>query len=899
MGHSLLKWRSVVILAAIAALVFAIACGSEEPEPTPVLDTAEIQKSVEAAIAAQPAGLTRADVESIVSQSTAGQLSAADVKDIVDQSVRGLPAPEIDVSQLSSLVNSAVADAVPEGVSADEISRIVQAQVSAGLSDTLTRGDIEDLVAKAVEDAVGDQLTADQVTDIVNASLVATNQAIEAAAAAGRETPMPSGPPVKVVTTTNFVGDWVKNVGGDRVEVFSLLPPGGDPHTFAPGAGDIARVADADVVFTVGLGLEAEWLHDLIHNASADESKVVALGESVDPIEFSGADPHGHGAHDMGDEHDEHDMHDMHDEEVHGRLLIGDGEEGNLSVIDLETGEVSQNRFDMGSRAGRIYPTTSGRYAIAVSSDANTAHLFDGGIFLEPHGDHFDLVEGDISKLPIDLSGDRPVHLYIDGEWSAIFYDGSGDVVLINEHELAEQGDMYVPARMNVGPQHGGAVPLAHDLFATTIKNPDYPADPDARLPIGAEIRDLDGHVLYTASESCDGLHGDAGNGHVAIFGCMGGVLTVEADHGEYSDTFIAPDMAADDFRITSVWGYHDLHHFFALGSAVGLYIVEPDHGEMELLIPATEDLRPIQVHIGHGGESLIVVMSDGELRLYDAHDVELKASKRDFLTAPVETGYWARPHLATAPGAIFITDSVGGEVLQLDAHDLEEVGHWDVEGVPTKIAFVGIVGDPEHDEHAMQDEHDEHDEQDEHDEHDAHDHGPLDPHFWFDPLRVKIAVDEIVIRLSALDPESASVYYQNASAYGEQLDELHHWIEEHVAAVPTERRLLVTSHDTLAYLAAAYGFEVVGLVIPSLATHVEPSAEHLAELIEVVREHEVPAVFGETTVSDRLAQAVARETGAELVQLYSGSMGEPGSSGDTYLGMVRTNVERIVEALK
>ena len=148
---------------------------------------AEIQNlvsdSVTAAIGAQPAGLTRADVESIVSQSTEGQLSAADVKAIVDQSVRALPAPEIDVGQLSSLVNSAVADAVPEGISADEISNIVQAQVSAGLTGTLTRGDIEDLVASAVQEAVGDQLTGDQVTNIVNASLVATNQAIEDAAA--------------------------------------------------------------------------------------------------------------------------------------------------------------------------------------------------------------------------------------------------------------------------------------------------------------------------------------------------------------------------------------------------------------------------------------------------------------------------------------------------------------------------------------------------------------------------------------------------------------------------------------------------------------------------------------------------------------------------------------------
>ena len=896
MGHSLLKWRSVAIVAAIAALVFVIACGSEEPAPAPALDAAEIQKSVAAAIAAQPAGLTRADVESIVSQSTAGQLSAADVKEIVDQSVRELPAPEIDVSQLSSLVNSAVADAAPEGVSADEISSIVQAQVSAGLSDTLTRGDIEDLVAQAVEDAVGDQLTADQVTDIVNASLVATNQAIEAAAEAARETSMPSGPPVKVVTSTNFVADWARVIGGDRVEVYGLLPPGGDPHSFVPGARDVAKVEEADIVFTVGLGLEADWLHDLIHNASADESDVVALGESVNPLEFSGADPHGHGMH--ADDHDDEHADDHHDEMgmgmgLLGRLLIGDGQEGNLSVIDLEHGEVSQNQFDLGSRAGRIYSSTNGRYAFAVSSDANTAHVFDGGIFMEPHGDHFDLVEEDIHKLPLDLSGDRPSHLYVGGEWATIFYDGSGDVVFINEHELEEQGDAYAPVRMNAGPQHGAAIPLEGDLFAITIKDPD---DPDARLPIGAEIRELDGHVLHSA-EGCDSLHGDAGNGHMAVFGCMGGVLVVEADHGEYSDVFIAPDDAADDFRLTSVWGYPGLHHFFALGSAVGLYIVEPEDEAMELMIPATESLRPIHVHLGHGGESLVVVMSDGEIRLYDAHDATLKASRSGLLTTPVDPGYWARPHIATAPGAIFVTDSIGGHVMQLDLHDLEEVDHWDVEGAPTKIAFVGIVGDPE-DGHEGHDDEDAHAHEDE-DGHEEHDHGPLDPHFWFDPIRVKIAVDEMAARLSVLDPESASVYHQNASDYKVQLDELHSWILEHVAVVPPERRLLVTSHDSLSYLAAAYGFEVVGLVIPSLSPDVEPSAEHIAELIETVREHEVPAVFGETTISERLAQAVARETGAELFHLYSGSLGEEGSSGDTYLGMVRTNVERIVEALK
>ncbi len=694
--------------------------------------------------------------------------------------------------------------------------------------------------------------------------------------------PSLSNPTVKVVTSTNFVGDWARIVGGDRAEVFAMLPPGQDPHSFSPGGQDVAQVADADVVFTVGLNLEAEWLYDLLRNASTDESKLIALGEFVDPIESTGPDPHGHG----GDDHGETMAADGHGgEELMGRLLIGDGEEGKVSVIDLETGEVDQDHFDLGSRAGRIYSTQSGRYAIAVSPDANAANLFDGGIFMEAHGDHFDLLEAPTQRLDIDLAGDRPVHLYVGGEWATIFYDGSGEVVLINEHDLEEQGSDYVPLSFNAGPQHGAAVPLEDDLFAVSLKHPDYPANPDARNPIGAEIRDVNGDILYTA-HGCPDLHGDAGNGHQAVFGCTGGALAVEAHDGEYSHVFVtAPEGSPEDFRLTSVWGNPGLDHFFALGSAVGLYVVEPEEGSMEQMIPAAGELRPIQVNLTSDGEALLVMMSDGELRMYDAHDLDMLASSSGLLTTPVETGFWARPHLATAPGAVFITDSVGGQVLQLDAHDLEEVGHWDVSGSPTKIAFVGIVGDEDggHDEHGE----------------DEHDHGPLDPHFWFDPIRVKIAVNEIAAQLSALDPEGAAVYQRNATDYGKQLDELHSWILEQVDLVAPERRQLVTSHDTFAYFAKAYGFEVVGLVIPSLGPDLDPSGEHLAEVIEVVREHGVPAVFGETTVSERLAQAVARETGAELVQLYSGSMGAEGSSGDTYLGMVRTNVERIVEALK
>ncbi len=720
-----------------------------------------------------------------------------------------------------------------------------------------------------------------------------------------RTQPTPPPPPAEklsVVTTTNILADWASVIGGDRVEVTSLLPADADPHTYQPGAKDITLVADADLVLSIGLSLEATWLEELITNAAGDSSEIVAVGEYVDPIDFV----------ELMGEHDDHDENgEEHAGEIMGRLLIGDGETGAMSVIDLEHGDVEQDAFDLGSRAGRIYPTHSGRFAIAVSSDANTVHVFDGGIYLEEHGDHFDLVEDEVESLDIDLTGDRPVHLYISGEWATVFYDGSGDVVLLNEHELEEEGSDYVPTKFNVGGQHGAAVPLAHELFAVSIQHPSYDSDPsEYGLPVGAMIVDLHGDELFRAEEGCEGLHGDAGNGHAAVFGCVGGVLAVEADHGEYESVFIpAPAGEPDDFRITSMWGYDGLDHFFGLGSAVGLYLVEPEDGSMEQIIPASEDLRPINVAVSHDGEKLLVVMSDGELRMYDAHDMDLLASKRDFLSTPVEAGFWARPHIATAPDAIFITDSVGGEVMQLDGHDLEVVDHWDVDGNPTKIAFVGILGDSEdHEEEGHMEEGEDHghEEEEEHgheeegaDAHEGHDHGELDPHFWFDPLRVKQAVNTIAEKLSALDADGQSYFLANAVSYGEELDDLHHWIEEQVSQLPEDRRVLVTSHDAFQYLAQRYGFEVVGTVFP-LSTEAEPSAKEMIELIEAIEHEGVPAVFGERGHSDRLAQRVAEETGAELIGgLYAGSLGQPGGEAGTYVDLMRFNVTTIVEALQ
>ena len=383
-------------------------------------------------------------------------------------------------------------------------------------------------------------------------------QGTPAAAQADPEPPAP----IQVVVTTNIVADWVANVGGEHVEVFSLVPVGVDPHGFQPGAQDVAKVADADLVLSVGLGLEESWLRELLDNAVQDPDAIVELGEVIEPIEFAAS----------------------HAEEV--ELL----EEISHVVHEVEEGEI----------------------------DAATG--------LEEIGELLDAAEA---------------------------------------AEAAEEGD----------------------------------------------------------------------------------------DHA----------------------GEEELH----------------------------EMVREI------------------------IHEVEAGT---------------------------------------MDAEEaIEEIEH---------LAEEGEEG------------------------HEGHGHGIHDPHFWFDPLRVQRAVSDIAARLAALDPGRADAYRANADAYNAQLDELHAWTEEQVGAIPVERRLLVTSHDSLGYFAERYGFEVVGVIL-SITTEVEPSAAALTELADEIREYGIPAVFGETTVSERLADALATESGAVLVRLYSGSLGTDGSGAETYIEMVRTNVGRVTEALR
>ena len=178
------------------------------------------------------------------------------------------------------------------------------------------------------------------------------------------------------------------------------------------------------------------------------------------------------------------------------------------------------------------------------------------------------------------------------------------------------------------------------------------------------------------------------------------------------------------------------------------------------------------------------------------------------------------------------------------------------------------------------------------------HDHGEFDAHVWMDPTLVAAWTAEIADALAEVDPDHGADYARRADALAGELHALDAWVRERVAAIPRDRRILITDHGMFGYFAARYGFTVLDTIIPGFSTASEPSARHVAGLHDAIAEHAVPAIFVSLTVRSQAAQVMADDLGIEVVPVYTGSLSEPDGPAATYQDFIRINVERIVAAL-
>ena len=201
--------------------------------------------------------------------------------------------------------------------------------------------------------------------------------------------------------------------------------------------------------------------------------------------------------------------------------------------------------------------------------------------------------------------------------------------------------------------------------------------------------------------------------------------------------------------------------------------------------------------------------------------------------------------------------------------------------------------GHDDHDEEG----HDDHDEEghDDHDGHEGHGHGAYDPHFWFDPNRVAYAAEFIESKLVEFDSSNASDYEAAGKAYVDELQSLVSQVSELISTVPSQNRKLITTHESLGYLEAKFGLEVLSTIIPDLDSSNEISPSQLVGVIDVIEDNNVKVIFIEAEAPSIYSETIVAETGIKAVE---GLWVETLKPGQTYPEFLITAVELIVENL-
>ena len=331
------------------------------------------------------------------------------------------------------------------------------------------------------------------------------------------------------------------------------------------------------------------------------------------------------------------------------------------------------------------------------------------------------------------------------------------------------------------------------------------------------------------------------------------------------------------------------------------------DDADRLQIVATTSIIGDLVANVTGDDAEVTVLMAPG----VDPHGYEPSASDGRILREAdlvVANGLMLEENLVSVLEAV---EEEGGNVLslaeQLDPIDFDWDGPGHAHGHDDHDDH-DDHGHDDHDDHGHDDHddhgHDDHDDHG-HDDHDGHAHADEDPHFWFDPLRTSDAVGMIAEAIAELDDRfEADEWMARADAYAEQLVELDEEMLEMFETIPEANRSLVTNHDALGYLAYRYDFEVLGTVIPGSSTQAETDARGFAELVETLEEAGVEVVFADNTDSTVLAEQLASEVvgrsdlDVQVVELYTGSLGEPGSGADSYLGMLRTTSTLITEAL-
>jgi hypothetical protein len=367
-----------------------------------------------------------------------------------------------------------------------------------------------------------------------------------------------------------------------------------------------------------------------------------------------------------------------------GRLVVADSTAPTAWIFDLDAETPALLETLTLAAPARAYGTTHGRYAYLTQRTANLVNVIDSGIVFESHVDHYHLDIDDPEVLSFTMNGMMPTHFTEHDGWVAIFYDGSGDVDLLQERSLSA-GSPTVRTLSTGVAHHGVAVAANGHLLATIgVEGEALPTE------VGMwEVTALEGEAEDLFGP-CPGLHGEAAAGDFVVFGCSDGVLVVEAhDDHFHSHKIDNPEGTTEGTRVGTLVAFGDV--FIGNWGSEGFSIIDP---EAETITPVITGSPVMAFQFDMWGDHLFAVTADGRFHRFESdgepHGEPIVVSDTPFST---ERGV-PRPALTAGAGRMYLALPAAGQILEVHTEEWEIERTITIPGSPHSVIAVSVSPD-------------------------------------------------------------------------------------------------------------------------------------------------------------------------------------------------------------
>lgn len=362
------------------------------------------------------------------------------------------------------------------------------------------------------------------------------------------------------------------------------------------------------------------------------------------------------------------------------RVMVNDEVSKELSLVDPV--KLTAEKFEAQFAKSTLYGTQGGRFGAILNGANNFVQLFDTG--LEGHGDHVD-VKGTPKFGALTGDGNKPTHFKSKGDEIITFNDGDGTLSIAKEADFHTAGKKMTQINAGNVAHHGAMTKFDNGTYAITEKD----GSAAGTLPERVKIIDASGKTLFASTIQTKGIHGNATNGSVSLFGSSSGILAVQPTGNQQ----LIPHPA--DFGeawFGSILEAKGAGKFLGYTAAKGVYIIDVAAKSVTPVLASTDIM---QAKVDYAGNNVVILLHSGELRIYDLKTNTLKISGA--VTGATAKDETQKPQLEATSRYIYITQPKSGELLVVNAANLSKINKVKVSATPYRLAILGFESSEGH----------------------------------------------------------------------------------------------------------------------------------------------------------------------------------------------------------